>query len=539
MHEGQYTSPPPKNEPVLQFAPNSPERAELESALASIAGETLDIPAIIDGRHVKGERTTEVVMPHDHGHVLGKVHHASAQNVQEAIDGAMRAAPAWQAMSHADRAAIFLRAAEMLAGPWRHRINAACMLGQSKTCYQAEIDAACELIDFFRFNVHFAEQIHAVQPESSPGVWNRTEYRPLEGFVLAVTPFNFLSIAVNLPAAPALMGNVVLWKPAMTSMVGAWHCMELLREAGLPDGVIQLIPGDGKTQGDAALASEHLAGIHFTGSTGTFQALWSGVGARIDAYRSFPRIVGETGGKDFILFHPSSDLEAAATAIVRGGYEYQGQKCSAASRLYIPKSLFARLQERVCDELSSVKTGDVRDYGNFLGAVIDQPAYQKITGYQKLARDTATVLHGGDADDSKGWFVNPTWVQVDDPAHRLMQEEIFGPIVSAYVYDDGEWDAMLDRVDSTSPYALTGAVFGRDRGALRQATERLRQSAGNFYLNDKPTGAVVGQQPFGGARKSGTNDKAGSMWNLLRWISPRSLKETLAPPTDWRYPFLR
>ena len=538
MSQAVFRVPPPVNEPVTPFLPDSPEVARLEKALAEIAGEKLDMPALIDGREVRGGKTSEVTMPHDHGHVLGTVHHASGADVERAIAGAMKVAPAWAAMSFEDRAAIFLRAAEMLAGPWRMRINAACMLGQSKTCHQAEIDAACELIDFFRFNVAFARELIEGQPVSSSTIWNRTLYRPLEGFVLAITPFNFLSIAVNLPTAPALMGNVALWKPSHTSMIGAWHCLQLLREAGLPDGVIQLVPGDGPEQGAAALASEHLAGIHFTGSTGTFRALWKGVAENLERYRSYPRVVGETGGKDFIVFHPSADLEASVTAIVRGGYEYQGQKCSAASRLYVPKSLWSQLRERVCDELAQVQVGDVRDRSNFLGAVIDERAWTKITGYQSLAKESAELVFGGTADRTKGWFVHPTLARVDDPKHCLMQEEIFGPVVSAYVYDDSRWRELLHFVDSTSPYALTGAVFGRDRAALAEASEALRQSAGNFYLNDKPTGAVVGQQPFGGARASGTNDKAGSYLNLLRWVSPQSIKENLSPPTDWRYSWL-
>ncbi len=536
--DGVFEVPNPSNEPVLAYAPASPERAFLERALEEVAGQTLDIPAVIDGREVRSGVTTDVVMPHAHDHVLGKVHRTMGADVERAIAGALRVAPDWASLGFEDRAAVFLRAAELLAGPWRMRINAACMLGQSKTCHQAEIDAACELIDFFRFNVAFARRILAEQPISSPGLWNRSDYRPLEGFVLAITPFNFLSIAVNLPTAPALMGNVVLWKPANTSMVGAWHCLQLLREAGLPDGVIQLIPGDGPEQGAAALASKDLAGIHFTGSTGTFRALWKGVAERLETYRSFPRIVGETGGKDFIVFHESADLEEAVTAIVRGAYEYQGQKCSAVSRLYVPRSRWAELADRVRAELGQVKVGDVRDFSNFMGAVIDDRAFAKITRYQALARETAEVVFGGTADDSVGYFVHPTFVRVDDPKHRLMQEEIFGPLATAYVYDEARWDETLDLVETTSPYGLTGAVFAQDRRVLAQATARLRNAAGNFYLNDKPTGAVVGQQPFGGGRGSGTNDKAGAMWNLLRWVSPRSIKETFAPPRDWRYPFL-
>ena len=493
-------SPPPENEPVRPYAAGSAERQALDRACAAIADERIEIPAVVDGSPVKGEKTTAVAMPHDHGHVLADVHHASGATVQRAIDGALEAAPGWQALSFDDRAGIFLRAAELLAETRRLPITAACMLGQSKTAHQAEIDAACELIDFLRFNVHFARQLHQVQPHSTGGVWNQTDYRPLEGFVLAVTPFNFLAIAANLPTAPALMGNVVVWKPAMTSMVGAWHVLELLREAGLPDGVIQLVPGDGPVQGEVCLSSEHLAGIHFTGSTKTFRSLWKGVGDRLDSYRSFPRIVGETGGKDFILVHPSADPAQVATAIVRGGYEYQGQKCSAASRVYLPKSLFAAVRDRVVADLEHVRVGDVRDAKNFLGAVIDEAAFTRITGYQELAAREGEVLAGGTSDGSKGWFVDPTFVRVDDPKHRLMSEEIFGPVVTTYVYDDAAWDATLDLVDSTSPYALTGAVFSRDRHAVAQARSRLRQAAGNFYINDKPTGAVVGQQPFGGAR---------------------------------------
>jgi len=538
MSNGIFEVPQPDNEPVLGYTPGSPERASLTEALGVVAGEKLDIPALVAGEEVRGEKTSKVVMPHDHQHVLAEVHHASAADVDEAIAHAMKVAPAWAAMPFEERAAIFLRIAEKLAGPWRMRINAACMLGQSKTCHQAEIDSACELIDFVRFNVAYAEGIYGNQPQSSPGIWNRSEYRALEGFVLAVTPFNFLAIAGNLPLAPALMGNVVLWKPATQTAVGAWHLTQLFREAGLPDGVIQLIPGDGPEQGNAALASEHLAGLHFTGSTGTFRTLWRGIGERLDSYRAIPRIVGETGGKDFIVAHPSADVEQLAVAIVRGGFEYQGQKCSAASRVYVPRSLWEGVKERVGAAIEGIRVGDVRDFSNFMGAVIDAKAYEKITGYQALAKESASVLFGGTADDAKGYFVHPTFVQVEDPKHRLMEEEIFGPVVTAFVYDDAKWSETLDLVDSTSPYALTGAVFATDRGAVQEARQRLVNAAGNFYVNDKPTGAVVSQQPFGGGRASGTNDKAGSPWNLLRWVSPRSIKENLEPPRDWRYPWL-
>ena len=536
--DGVFRVPLPDNAPVTAFEAGSPARAELAAALDAIEGEHLQITPVVDGRAIEGGKTSKVVMPHRHAHELATLHHASAQTVDAAIAGAMKVARSWAETPFEERAAIFLRAARMLETTWRMRINAACMLGQSKTCHQAEIDAACELIDFFRFNVAFAEQIRGVQPLSSPGIWNRTDYRPLEGFVLAITPFNFLSIAVNLAFAPALMGNVVLWKPSNTSAVGCWHSLQMLREAGLPDGVIQFLPGDGPEQGDAALASEHLAGIHFTGSTGTFRHLYKSVAQKLEHYRTIPRVVGETGGKDFIVAHPSADAASLATAIVRGGYEYQGQKCSAASRVYVPQSLWPEVRDRVVAELAELKVGDVRDHANFLGAVIDDRAYARITGYQALAKESAKVLAGGTASDEVGYFVDPTFVQVEDPKHRLMEEEIFGPVVSAFVYPDDGWPAILETVDTTSPYALTGAVFARDRGAVQQALAGLRNAAGNFYINDKPTGAVVGQQPFGGARASGTNDKAGAMWNLLRWVSPRSLKENLAPPTDWRYPFL-
>ena len=540
MTDGTFKTPLPRNEPVRAYAPGSADRAALERARAEVEAQRLDVGARSGGEDRRSGDTRDVVMPCDHAHVLASVHVAGAADVVDAIEAARAAAPAWSAMPYAERAAIFLKAAELLAGPWRMRINAACMLGQAKTCHQAEIDAACELIDFLRFNVTFAEQMLAVQPESGPGLWNRSDYRPLEGFVFAVTPFNFLAIALNLPLAPARLGNVVVGKPATQTMVGVHHMLALLREAGLPDGVINVVPGDGPVQGQAALASRHLAGVHFTGSTATFRALYQGVAAGLDRYRAIPRIVGETGGKDFIVAHPSADVAQLATAIVRGAFEYQGQKCSAASRLYLPASLWTALKERVLADMADLTQGDVRDFSNFLAAVIDRKAYDKHVGYLALAKDTAHVLGGGGADDAKGFFVEPTFVQVDDPKHRMMQEEIFGPIVTAYVYDDAGdgWPRILDTVDETSPYALTGAVFARERTALVEAQTRLRHAAGNFYLNDKPTGAVVGQQPFGGGRASGTNDKAGSLWNLTRWVSPRSIKENLSPPTDWRYPFL-
>ena len=533
--------PVPVNEPVLGYAPGSPERTSLAATLEWMSADTADIPVVINGERHVGDELVDVVMPHAHAHVLGRAHLSNKVQVQAAIDGTLAAVEDWRALPFSERAAVFLRAADMLAGPWRDRINAAAMLGQSKTAHQAEIDAACELIDFLRFNVAYAEQLMHTQPDSAPGQWNRSDYRPLEGFVFAVTPFNFLSIAVNLPTAPALMGNAVLWKPATTSLLGSWYALQLLEEAGLPPGVIQFLPGHGPEQGEVALASPHLAGIHFTGSTATFQTLWRGVADNLDRYRAFPRLVGETGGKDFIVAHPSADADAVATAILRGGFEFQGQKCSAASRIYLPRSRWPEIRDLLLGNIGKLTMGDVRDFSNFLGAVIDDRAYSKITGYQDLAKSEANVIAGGGASDAVGYFVEPTLVVVDDPQHRLMREEIFGPVVTIYVYEDGGptmWEDVLTLIDSTSPYALTGAVFARDRMAVATASTRLRHAAGNFYINDKPTGAVVNQQPFGGGRGSGTNDKAGSVLNLLRWVSPRSIKENLCPPTDWRYPFL-
>ncbi len=538
MSDVRVAIPTPINEPVKLYAPDSPERSELEGALKALSSECPDVTANVGGEAVTSDAKLPLTMPHAHGEQIAHVHESSPETVDRAIESARSAAKSWARTPLHERAAIFLRAAELLAGPWRQRINAACMLGQGKTCYQAEIDAACELIDFIRFNVHFAQRIADEQPISSPGIWNQSEMRPLEGFVFAVTPFNFLAIALNLPTAPAIMGNAVVWKPAHETALGAYHMMALLKEAGLPDGVINVVPGAGPAQGAVALASPHLAGVHFTGSTGTFHALWKGVAENLDNYRTFPRIVGETGGKDFILMHPSADPEQVATAIVRGGYEYQGQKCSAASRVYIPKSRWKEVSERVSADIDAIKMGDVRDFSNFMGAVINEKSFEKISGYLKLAKDSANVLRGGEADRSKGWFVRPTFLEVSDPKHRMMEEEIFGPVVTAYVYDDQKWGETLDLVDGTSKYALTGAVFSNDRAAATQAREHLVQAAGNFYINDKPTGAVVGQQPFGGSRASGTNDKAGSMWNLLRWVSPRSVKETFCPPRDFRYPHM-
>jgi 1-pyrroline-5-carboxylate dehydrogenase len=536
---GIYEIPAPANEPVYDYAPGSPEREKLKQELERVASERVEIPVVAGDEEIRTGDTTDVVMPHDHQHVLATAHKARRQDVNKAIDKALEAKPKWEAMPFEERASIFMRAADMLTGPYRARLNACCMLGQGKTPHQAEIEGVCELVDFFRFNTWYAQQIYREQPPIQPkNVWNRVEYRPLEGFVLAVTPFNFLAIALNLPTSPAIMGNVALWKPASQTLRGCWFVYNVLRECGLPEGVINLLPGDGPEQGEAALDSEHLAGVHFTGSVGTFRSLWKGTAERIERYRSWPRIVGETGGKDFIVAHPSADMKAVATAIIRGGYEYQGQKCSAVSRVYIPKSMWPELRDAVVSEIGQIKMGDVRDFSNFMGAVIDERAFDKIDGYLKVARDSATVLAGGNADKSNGWFVEPTFVQVDDPKHQLMQEEIFGPVVAAYVYDDTKWSETLDLVNETSPYGLTGAVFANERHAVIEAEKKLSQAAGNFYINDKPTGSIVGQQPFGGARASGTNDKAGSMWNLTRWVSPRAIKENFVSPTDWRYPYM-
>jgi 1-pyrroline-5-carboxylate dehydrogenase len=532
--------PEPRNEPVKDYAPGSPERAELQRRLRELERDRIEIPLVIGGKDVKTGSTFEAVEPHNKKHVLADVHSGGPEQVQQAVEAAREARHDWARMPWEDRAAIFLRAAELLAGPWRATLNAATMLGQSKTAHQAEIDAACELTDFWRFNVEFMTRIYKEQPNSAPGTWNRMEYRPLEGFVFAVTPFNFTAIGGNLPAAPALMGNTVLWKPASTAAFSAYYVMRLLQEAGLPDGVINLVYGSGAKIGDAALASPELAGIHFTGSTAVFNSMWKTVGGNIDTYRNYPRIVGETGGKDFIVAHPSADVEAVATAIVRGSFEYQGQKCSAASRVYAPSNLWPDLRERLADEIKKLKVGDVSDFSNFMGAVIDSNAFatqrQAIEEANSAAK--AKVLVGGGVEDDEGYFVQPTVIETEDPDFRTMREELFGPVVTAFVYPENKWDDTLELVDRTAPYGLTGAVFARDRSAIEDANEKLEYAAGNFYVNDKPTGAVVGQQPFGGARASGTNDKAGSMWNLIRWVSPRTIKETFVPPKDYRYPYM-
>jgi 1-pyrroline-5-carboxylate dehydrogenase len=535
---GRRRTPPPVNEPIRSYAPGTADRAELKARLESMSAEQVDIPVIVDGREIRTGDTANVVMPHAHQHVLGRWHAATTEHVAQAIQAAERARADWGNWPFEERAGVFLRAAELLSTRYRATINAATMLGQSKTAYQAEIDAACELADFWRFNVHFAETLYADQPISDRGMWNQTDYRPLEGFIYAVTPFNFTAIGGNLPTAPALMGNTVLWKPSMTAMLSAHYVMQILTEAGLPPGVINFLPGDPVAISNAALSHRDFAGLHFTGSTTVFNLMWKQIGANTASYRTYPRIVGETGGKDFIVAHPSADAKALAVAIVRGGFEYQGQKCSAASRVYVPQSLWGEVRDRVIAMMQEITVGDVRDFRNFMGAVIDKRAFDKISGYLDDAKRNAKVLAGGTARGDTGWFVDPTLVETTDPSYRLLCEEIFGPVVTVHPYADAKFSEILDTVNRTSPYALTGSIFARDRSAVHEAMLKLRDAAGNFYINDKPTGAVVGQQPFGGARASGTNDKAGSMLNLARWVSARSLKETFAPPHDFKYPFM-
>ncbi|HQJ96987.1 MAG TPA: L-glutamate gamma-semialdehyde dehydrogenase [Thermoleophilia bacterium] len=540
MSDALSAVPSPHNEPVLGYAPGSPERAALKARLAAMAAERVEVPCVIGGRDVRTGRTAPAVMPHDHHHVLADVHLAGGAEVGAAIAAAGEAWHDWSRMPWEERLAVFLRAADLLSGPWRHTVNAATMLGQSKTVHQAEVDAACELADFWRFNPFYATQIYADQPVSAPGTWNRMDYRPLEGFVFAVTPFNFTSIAGNLPTAPAMMGDTVVWKPASTSMLSAYYVLRLLEEAGLPPGVVNLVYGRGGEVGAPALAHPRLGGVHFTGSTAVFREIWRTVGGGIERYADYPRIVGETGGKDFIVAHPTADVDALVTAAVRGAFEYQGQKCSAASRLYVPRSLWPRVRERLVADVESIRMGDIADFTNFMGAVIDAASFA--TQRQAIADAEADphteVLVGGQCDDSVGYFVRPTVLVTSDPSFRTMREELFGPVLTTFVYDDDAWDETLRLVDSSTPYGLTGAVFARDRAAIVHAAEVLRHAAGNFYVNDKPTGAVVGQQPFGGSRASGTNDKAGSRWNLMRWVSPRATKELFDPPRDYRYPFL-
>jgi 1-pyrroline-5-carboxylate dehydrogenase len=540
--EAQSTVPAPVNEPNLSYAPGSAERADVEKRLVELQSEQVDLKATVGGeqRWGRGEELV-VVQPHNHQHVLGVTRGASSADARAAINAARDAAPGWRALSFDDRAAIILKAAELAAGPWRQTLNAATMLGQSKTVWQAEIDAACELIDFWRFNVHYAEQILGEQPmANSKGVWNRTDHRPLEGFVFAITPFNFTAIAGNLPTAPALMGNTVLWKPSVTQQFAANMTMRLLEEAGLPPGVINMLPGHGAAVSEVALVHPDLAGIHFTGSTATFQHLWRTVGDNITKYRSYPRIVGETGGKDFVVAHRSADPDVLRTALIRGAFEYQGQKCSAASRAYIPKSVWRRMRKSFLGEVEALAMGDVTDLSNFVGAVIDARAFDKHKKAIARARRSAKldVIAGGTTDDSVGYFVRPTVIESGDPTDAIFKTEYFGPILSVHVYDDADFESAVRQLESFAPYALTGAVIAQDRRAIAWASEELRFAAGNFYINDKPTGAVVGQQPFGGARASGTNDKAGAASNLMRWTSPRSIKETFAPPTDYRYPHM-
>ena len=530
----------PPNEPVLNYAPGSPERAALKAVLKSMGKERPDVPHVVGGKELRDGAAFEVKAPHDHSHVVATAHDGGGAVAEQAIAAALKAAPAWAQASFEERSRVFLRAADLLAGPWRQTLNAATMLGQSKTAFQAEIDAACELIDFLRFNVAFASRL-AEQPLSPAGTLNMLELRPLEGFVFAVTPFNFTAIAGNLPSVCALMGNVVVWKPAENQVLAAYHTMRLFEAAGLPPGVINVVHGDGAKVADVCIRHRDLAGIHFTGSTKVFQSLWRGVGENIAGYRSYPRIVGETGGKDFVFAHPSAEVDALAVALVRGAYEYQGQKCSAASRAYIPKSLWPAVRDRAVEHIKAIAMGDVTDFRNFMGAVINERAWTRLDGWrQRLADDPkAKILAGDGWSRERGWFCGPTLVEIEDGAHPIFAEELFGPVLAVNVYDDAKVDETLDLVDRTSPYGLTGAIWGTDRSAIARAAARLRQSAGNLYINDKPTGAVVAQQPFGGARASGTNDKAGSAYNLLRWASPRVIKETFVPPTSPWYPFMQ
>ena len=540
MNNAVINVPYPVNEPVLNYAPGSPEKQAIKEALEELAKQEVEVPLVIGGERVKTGRMADIVMPHDHQHLLGRYHKAGPEEVQMAIDAAVAAQSEWQKFRWEERAAIFLKAAELLAVKYRALMNACSMLNGGKTVFQAEIDAACELIDFLRFNVAYAQEIYEKQPESSDGMWNFVQHRPLEGFVFAVTPINFTAIAGNLPTAPAIMGNTVVWKPASSLVYTPWIFMQILEEAGLPPGVINFVPGSGGDVGDTALASPHLSGIHFTGSTRVFQQMWKTIGGNIDQYRSYPRIVGETGGKDFVFAHSSADVPALVAGLVRGAYEYQGQKCSAASRAYIPASLWPAVREGLETEIAKIKMGPPTDFRNFFGAVIDQAAFDSISAYIDYTNknDGAEVIIGGGYDDSKGFFIEPTVILAEDPMFKTMVEEIFGPVLTVHVYEDDRYEETLDLCDSSSIYALTGAIFANDRTAASFAIGKLEHSAGNFYINDKPTGAVVGQQPFGGGRASGTNDKAGSAANLMRWVSTRTIKETFVPPTDFAYPFM-
>ena len=541
MINARVRVPAPVNEPVLSYAPGTPDKRTLKAQLREFAGKQIEIPLIIGGSEVRTGDLGSCILPHDHQHSLATFHKGNAETVNHAIAAAAEARPAWAAMPWESRASIFLRAADLLAGKYRQILNAATMLNQSKTVFQAEIDAACELIDFYRYNASYMPQIFEQQPDSAPGMWNYVEYRPLEGFVLAVTPFNFTSIAGNLPTSPALMGNTVVWKPASTAVYSAYWLMEMFKEAGLPDGVVNMVPGSGGQIGDPAMNHPDLGGVHFTGSTAVFQGMWRTIGTNIATYKSYPRVVGETGGKDFVFAHASADPDELITGLIRGAFEYQGQKCSAASRAYIPKSLWNTCRDRLCGLIEEIRYGDVTDFTNFMGAVIDKSSYDTIKSAIDAAqahRD-ADVICGGQCDDSKGYFIAPTIIQAHNPKYTTMEIELFGPVLTVYVYDDHDYERTLELCDTTSPYALTGGIFARDRQAINVAHRKLVNAAGNFYINDKPTGAVVGQQPFGGSRASGTNDKAGSYMNLIRWVSPRTTKENFTPARDYRYPHMQ
>ena len=541
MSNAKFNLSLPSNEPIKTYAPNTPERKDIKAKLKELRNQQIEIPLIIGGKEVKTGNLGKCILPHNHGTVVGTYHKAGEREVQMAIEASLKARKRWAAMDWQDRASIFLKAADILAGPWRSLVNAACMLCQSKNVFQAEVDAACELIDFLRFNTFYAMKIYERQPPiSTAGTWNRLEYRPLEGFIFAATPFNFASIAGNLPSAPAITGNVVLWKPASNAVYSAYYIMKLFQEAGVPDGVINFIPGTGSQIGPIIMNSPDLAGVHFTGSTATFQNIWQTVGNNIKNYKSYPRIVGETGGKDFVFAHKDTGIEELGTALIRGSFEYQGQKCSAASRAYVPRSIWGDLKDFILEELKTVKMGDVEDFSNLINAVIDETAFSKITKYIEFIKDSneTEIIAGGNYDNSKGYFIEPTIAVTTNPHFRTMEEEIFGPVLTVYVYDDDKFEETLHLCDKTSPYALTGAIFSRNRKAITVAEKILVNAAGNFYINDKPTGAVVGQQPFGGSRASGTNDKAGSFLNMIRWVNPRTIKETFVPPTDYRYPFM-
>lgn len=540
MSNGIFSVPVPINEPIYDYAPGSKERELLEAELKRQSDIQVEVPVIIGGKEIKTGKTAKMVSPHDHKHVLGTYHQAGEKEVELAIETALKAKEKWENMEWQDRAAIFLRAAELISTKYRYILNAATMLNQSKSAYQAEIDSTCEFADFLRFNVHFMQQIYSEQPVNSKGMWNRLQYRALEGFVFAVTPFNFTAIAGNLPCSPAMMGNVVLWKPASTSILSNYYLMKLFKEAGLPDGVINFLPGRGGQVGDPVIASKHFSGLHFTGSTGTFKRLWKGIADNIDNYLTYPKIVGETGGKDFIVVHKSADPKQVAVAAVRGSFEYQGQKCSASSRMYVPSNLWSEISKEMKSMLKEIKVGDVKNFRNFMNAVIDENSFDNIMSYiEKVkASDNAEIIFGGEGDKTDGYYVDPTIIVTKDPKSITMEEEIFGPVLTVYVYDGETFDEVLELCDKTSPYALTGAIFARDREVIVEAEKKLKDAAGNFYINDKPTGAVVGQQPFGGARGSGTNDKAGAVFNMLRWTSPRTIKETFCPASDYKYPFM-